>query len=815
MVTYWVTGLNTMINTNTGTGINKQIGLCLIMWMIPMVLSAQMLANGDFSNGTNKWVFYAQGGASATGSVSEGEFKVQISNPGTEGWQIQLSQSGISIQEDSTYRVRFEARADSARTINAAVGLNHEPWDWYAGKEVALRDTMQVFEFEFKMQRSTEVDSRIVFEFGKSTHTVYLDNISIEKVITPPPKGMKPTPFSRGVNLTGWFQAASPEQIDFTKFTKQDFLNIKSLGADVIRLPINLHAMVGPGPEFQPDPLFLFFLDEVVNWAEELDVYLILDNHTFNPSVDTHPAIGDTLVPIWKNMARHFNQRSEYILYEVLNEPHGIADDTWNAIQQQVIDAIREVDSLHTIIVGGAEFNSYNNLKYMPEYADTNLIYTYHFYDPFLLTHQGASWVSPSLVPLAGVPFPASSAPLPTTPSELKGTWVESALEEYPTVGTEEHVRKLLDIAIDFAQQRGVAIFCGELGVYNRNSDNQSRVNWHQVVNTYLTEHGVAWTIWDYKGSFGIFEKESNELFEHDLNQPLVQALGFTLPPQTDFQLLPDSTAFTIYDDYTAQGIAASGGNSGTLSFYHNDEAYNGEFSIYWTGANQYTAITFDFTPVKDLTYLADEGYSLSLWVKGDTPGSSFDLRFVDTDTGSDDHPWRVNLRVDEEIVSFDGTWHDVSIPLHLFPEMGAWEEDTWYPPEGKFDWSRVSQFQIVAEEAPLGEARFWFDDIRIDGALIHSIEEEDIPHSITLYQNYPNPFNPRTVISYRLGENTTVSLKVYNAAGRLVSTLVNSRQQAGYYSVPFNATGLASGVYFYELRSDNLVQRKSMVLIK
>jgi len=56
-------------------------------------------------------------------------------------------------------------------------------------------------------------------------------------------------PFHRGVNLTGWFQADSPRQIQFTKFTKQDFLDIKSLGCDVIRLPINLHFMTSGAPD--------------------------------------------------------------------------------------------------------------------------------------------------------------------------------------------------------------------------------------------------------------------------------------------------------------------------------------------------------------------------------------------------------------------------------------------------------------------------------------------------------------------------------------------------------------------------------------
>src|SRR5674476_938917 len=71
------------------------------------------------------------------------------------------------------------------------------------------------------------------------------------------------TPFSRGVNLTNWFQVDSPGQIQFTKYTKQNLVNIKSLGCDVIRLPINLHFMTSGSPSYTLDPLFLSFLDSV------------------------------------------------------------------------------------------------------------------------------------------------------------------------------------------------------------------------------------------------------------------------------------------------------------------------------------------------------------------------------------------------------------------------------------------------------------------------------------------------------------------------------------------------------------------------
>jgi endoglucanase len=117
-------------------------------------------------------------------------------------------------------------------------------------------------------------------------------------------------PFKRGVNLTGWFQAPNVRLIQFTKYTKQDLINIKSLGCDVIRLPVNLHFMTNGEPDYTIDPLFFYFLDQVIDWAEELELNLVLDNHTFNPAQNTEPNIVDILIHVWTQMAEHYKQRS-------------------------------------------------------------------------------------------------------------------------------------------------------------------------------------------------------------------------------------------------------------------------------------------------------------------------------------------------------------------------------------------------------------------------------------------------------------------------------------------------------------------------
>ncbi len=523
------------------------------------------------------------------------------------------------------------------------------------------------------------------------------------------------TPFKRGVNLTGWLQASSPGQIQFTKFTRQDFVNIKSLGCDVIRLPINLHFMTDGAPDYTIDPLFYYFLDQIIDWAEQLQLHLILDNHTFDPAADTDPDIEDVLVRVWTQMAARYKDRSDLIYYEVLNEPHGISDQLWNRIQQNVIDAIREIDSKHTIIVGPAGWNSYHNLRYMPIYNDNKLIYTFHFYDPFLFTHQGASWTGPSLVPLAGVPFPYDAARMPECPPQLQNTWVRDSLLNYRNEGTVRRVKELIDIAADFKTSRDVPLFCGEFGVYIPNSDNADRVYWYDVVRNYLEDKGTSWTTWDYTGGFGLFEQGGSDLFDCDLNIPLIEALGLTAPPQNELNIEPETSGFDFYTDYVCENfVDSSWFSEGELDFYCHDDPALGYYCIYWTGVNQYSCISLRFSPLKDLSWLVNNGYALDFWIRCNNPNAKIDVRFVDTKTDDPgDHPWRMRQTIDRTIARLNGEWSHLQIPLNEFAEQGSWDNG-WFNPAGCFDWAAIDFFEIVAEYGNLNGINFYFDNIRI-----------------------------------------------------------------------------------------------------
>lgn len=89
------------------------------------------------------------------------------------------------------------------------------------------------------------------------------------------------------------------------------------------------------------------------------------------------------------------------------------------------------------------------------------------------------------------------------------------------------------------------------------------------------------------------------------------------------------------------------------------------------------------------------------------------------------------------------------------------------------------------------------------------------LPDNFSLEQNYPNPFNPATTIAYKLPKNSLVTIKIYDLSGRLISTLVNENKTAGTYETRFNASGLSSGVYLYEMKAGDFKETRKLVFLK
>jgi len=627
-------------------------------------------------------------------------------------------------------------------------------------------------------------------------------------------------PFHRGVNFTSWFQTSGANQIQFTAFTKQDFENIKTLGCDVVRLPINLHLMTNGAPDYIIDSLFFNFLDQAVDWVEDLQIYLLLDNHTVDASASKNPDLQAVLTSVWAQMASHYKDRSGYIIYEIMNEPNGLTTQKWGQIQQKAIDTIRKFDTKHKIIVGASNWNTYNEMNLLPVYSDTNLIYTFHFYDPMVFTHQGATWVTPSLASLSGIPFPYNADSMPQLPVIYKGTWIENDFNNYQNLGTVLYLQQQLNIAVKFQTDRKVPVFCGEYGAYMPNTHDTARTSWYSAVRQYLEQNGIPWTIWDYKGGFGLYKNGSNTMFDYDLNISLLKALGLNIPPQKKYVLKPDSVGFNLYTDYIGENmVESSNASNGILNYYSISKPNNGKYCIYWTGVDQYNNIGFDFIPDRDLSMLVENNYAVSFLVRGDSSVSSFDIRFIDLKTtkpGS--HPWRMNYTIDENIAKWDSKWHKIYIPLKNFTDMGAWDNGTWIDPTDSFTWNLVDRFDIVAEHSNLKGRNFWFDNIVItnmDTAAIYDTSVYKIPTGIrnlalNSFNIFPNPMLDIITINYELPVTADVEIKIFDTTGQEILLAENRKLIPGTHSFEWNGKKMQgkivpSGIYFCQFTSNGM----------
>lgn len=343
-----------------------------------------------------------------------------------------------------------------------------------------------------------------------------------------------PAPFTRGVNFTNWLEHRTAEDINPHMFTRQDFVNARKLGCDVIRLPIHFERICREEDGYRIPEKVLHILDQVAAWAEELAIHVIFDFHNATHADSfTPPDVDRILCPVWTQLAHRYRDASPYIVYEIMNEPHGIDIPVWNDIIARVFRLIRSIDTKHYIIVGGADWNSTAAMKALPDFQDDKVIYTFHFYDPHTFTHQGAPWCHMQRV--RGLPFPydpEKMPPLPENPTEVE----LRCFRNYPVNGTLEAVVSCFDQYAAFSRERNAPVYCGEFGCSAICVPNEERVNWYRIVTRLLEERGIPRTSWDYYGGFGLFSVNWAErrrlgvttppAFPDDLNRDLLRALG-------------------------------------------------------------------------------------------------------------------------------------------------------------------------------------------------------------------------------------------------------------------------------------------------
>ncbi len=149
----------------------------------PTPVTTTPIYTSNFSSGTDGWNVNTQSGASGSSSASNNKLNIQISNGGTEGWNVQLIKNGIPLEKNKMYQVSFKAQAVADRSATCYVGKASSPWNAYSGYNVINIGTVeQAHIFTFYMVSPTDPIARIVFDLGGNDANLTISEVKVEKI---------------------------------------------------------------------------------------------------------------------------------------------------------------------------------------------------------------------------------------------------------------------------------------------------------------------------------------------------------------------------------------------------------------------------------------------------------------------------------------------------------------------------------------------------------------------------------------------------------------------------------------------------------
>jgi endoglucanase len=310
----------------------------------------------------------------------------------------------------------------------------------------------------------------------------------------PPPEAMKPLPpfaaisaddqqatMRRGMNILG----ADPIWRDLAgaRFRPEHFGRLRDAGFDTVR--INLHAFAHTDTSGVIDPAWFATLDRLLNTALSDGLTVILDEHDDIPCERDIAACAPRLETIWDQLARHYKDYPNRLVFEILNEPHGkLTAEVWNGMLRQMLALIRASNPERNVIIGPAGWSSIDQLATfdLPE-DDRHIIATVHYYWPMRFTHQGAFWV-PETANLSGVTW---------------GSEVEVA-----------NLNKDFDSVKAWSDAHHRPIFLGEFGAYEK-GDMDSRVRYISSVARAAEAHGFSWAYWQFDSDFIAYDMSRDD----------------------------------------------------------------------------------------------------------------------------------------------------------------------------------------------------------------------------------------------------------------------------------------------------------------
>lgn len=306
-----------------------------------------------------------------------------------------------------------------------------------------------------------------------------------------------------GVSISWLEQTWNKNILDSNVIATSDFRLLKQLGFKCIRIPVAFRHFQ-TGNSF--DPRLFERINQMLRLCHLYGFKVIICYHSGNLDDSNYLSESQSVVNLWQMLAKKYcRQSADDLFFELYNEPPHMNPDIWQNAANDIIKAVRAIDKKRTLIVGASNYNSIYELSRTTPLNDDNIIYTFHFYEPFFFTHQGAEWVGDQVATI-NVPFPYNPATFPPLHPRAKNTWGETNYYQYRTDGNEQSVRDKLQIIKNWGIKYNVPLLCGEYGVYNKYAGLDSRCRYIKAVRQTLKAMHIPGILWDYNSNFSIFE---------------------------------------------------------------------------------------------------------------------------------------------------------------------------------------------------------------------------------------------------------------------------------------------------------------------
>lgn len=338
------------------------------------------------------------------------------------------------------------------------------------------------------------------------------------------PAAMTPFPLRSGVNLSHWLSQVKDNDLACAQsLTEDDLHALRELGLDHVRVPLD-EAMLWDD-RHRPLPAAWKRLHNLLRWCLRLGLRAVVDLHVvrahhFNAPVEgrTNPLWDDPaaqahLLQLWEELGNALvGYPVGMIAWELLNEPVAPDQTQWSSLANRLVRVLRRVGGRDRVLICGS--NQWQSIRTLSELElpldDPNLILSFHFYDPFLVTHYQARWTPlhhyQGLVQYPGVPYPPAVVAAQTLPPETVPHIATGNVE-----WTAEVLAARLDEAVAVARHRGLRLYCGEFGCLP-NVPRADRLRWYSDVTRLLRARAIPYTAWDYRGAFGLVDRETGEV---------------------------------------------------------------------------------------------------------------------------------------------------------------------------------------------------------------------------------------------------------------------------------------------------------------